>query len=107
MKKTVLILLAIVTFVMIVPTAAKEGSVSDANVDYIYWDQNEITTYWTGVTNKTNANDYQPCVGAVGGGAECGKIAYQYEYKEFGLKINVPHAHFLRSKYNTNDYQVE
>ena len=52
MKKKYLICVCIMLVLSFLAVAAKEGSLSDSRVDYIYWDQPSSNMYWTGVTNK-------------------------------------------------------
>lgn len=91
------------------PVKAATASGEDANVQYTYWDQGEINTYWSGVYNKINYNSYKPCIGSsislIGG---CGETAWQSQYVEYCKGISVlSHYHYLLSGYGTEDYKVE
>lgn len=87
---------------------ASTGEIDDSRVHMIYWDQNDIHTYWTGVTNKTGANVYKPCVGIANSDSfTCGADTYVGQYNEkSGTHSN--HVHFLwSSTYSTIDYLVQ
>lgn len=103
--------IVLIGFVAItIPTFAKQGSISDKNVDYIYWDQPEIQTYWTGVTNKIDYNYYGPCVGPtkyISGEIYCGPLAPKGAYYEKSGRLYNGHSHSLLSDYGTYDYWVE
>ncbi|MEG0240706.1 hypothetical protein [Anaerorhabdus sp.] len=98
MKKILSLLVITLTFVgAISAVSAQEGYIEDDIVAYNYWDQNNIGTYWTGVVNKVDYDQFAPCVGAKNAGYTCGAKAYQSQYKEFGLGVNAPHVHCLHS----------
>ena len=100
-------MLCTMALVVLVPISASQGSHEDDNVAMIFWDQNEISTYWTGVTNKLDSsiNYYAPCVGVYGtSDYGCGANAYKNQYKEYGYGTGSSHSHWLKSKYGTFDY---
>lgn len=86
---------------------AQEGRIDDERVTMIYWDQTDIQTYWTGVTNKISYDYYAPCVGVADGEYQCGQQAKQSQYKEFGLGVYVPHGHALYNSWHSMEYIVE
>ena len=86
--------------------AAKEGQINDERVNFIYWDQNEISTYWSGVTNKISYNNYRPCVGPAYSEWSCGAFAHKDEYKEFCLGGASHHMHSLGNKDGGFDYII-
>ena len=95
--------------VQFTPVLAATASGEDNNVSYTYWDQGNIHTYWSGVYNKINYNNYRPCIGSsissIGGG--CGEIAWQGTYQEHAEGLSVlAHYHYLKSAYGTKDYVV-
>ncbi len=91
-----------------IPVKAATASAEDDNVQYTYWDQSEIQTYWSGVYNKISYNTYRPCVGGKIIGEGCGIIANQSQYREYCKGTSVfAHYHYLLSKYGTKDYFVE
>lgn len=91
-----------------IPISAATAQGEDDNVQYVYWDQPEVKTYWSGVYNKINYNSYQPCIGSYLGKGGCGETAWQSQYKEHceGTSI-LSHYHYLLSGYGTKDYKVE
>lgn len=107
MKKIISLLIMCLLFGTTIFAYAQTGGFEDERVNYIYWDQNEKQTYWTGVTNKVNYDWYAPCVGAYQAGAECGEAAYQSQYKEYGLSVYVRHVHALLTSYGQLEYIVE
>lgn len=94
---------------IVIPVHAATASGEDDNVQYTYWDQSSIHTYWSGVYNKINYNNYKPCIASTGiGGGGCGDTAWQSQYVEHSEKIYVwGHYHYLLSYYGTEDYKVE
>lgn len=108
MKKVLSLLLITFVFVGAVSAvSAQEGYIEDDLVAYNYWDQKDISTYWTGVVNKVSYDQFAPCVGAKGGGYECGARAYQSQYREYGLGIDATHIHCLHSTSYGMQYLVE
>lgn len=107
MKKIISLLIMCLLFGTTIFAYAQTGGFEDERVNYIYWDQNEIQTYWTGVTNKVNYDWYAPCVGAKNAGVECGEAAQQGRYKEFGLAVYVSHVHGLLTSYGQLEYIIE
>ena len=106
-KKILAEFLSLIVVGMFVPVSASEGQIVDNIVNMIYWDQNEISTYWTGVTNlvPSSVNWFKPCVGVASSDVfTCGQIAYQSQYREHCFKTEYRHTHFLESKYGTSDY---
>ena len=109
-KKVISILSISAIFLSIISgynVAAKEGEINDERVHMIYWDQNDILMYWTGVTNKTSANEYSPCVGIQNSdSSNCGKNTKKGEYNEIN-GWHTRHCHFLFSNiYQSIDYLV-
>ncbi len=94
---------------IVIPVHAATATGEDDNVQYTYWDQGNIHTYWSGVYNKINYNSYKPCIGsALPGYGGCGDTAWQSQYVEHCEGIRVfNHYHYLLSGYGTEDYKVE
>ncbi len=94
---------------IVIPVHAATATGEDDNVQYTYWDQGNIHTYWSGVYNKINYNSYKPCIGsALPGYGGCGDTAWQSQYVEHCEGIRVfNHYHYLLSGYETEDYKVE
>ena len=107
MKKILTFLAVLMLFCGTVAVFAKEGTIDDERVKMIYWDQPEVQTYWTGVTNKISYDYYAPCVGVPNGGYTCGQRAYQSQYKEHGLAVYVRHGHALYNSWDSMEYIVE
>lgn len=113
MKNKILVsTLSIMTLIITIaiPVFAQQGSLNDERVDYNYWDQPEIQTYWTGVYNKIDYNYYSPCVGHKKyqeGEIYCGPQALQGMYEEKSGTLYNGHSHSLLSEYGTFDYWVE
>ncbi|MEG0409019.1 MAG: hypothetical protein RR623_09110 [Bacilli bacterium] len=109
MKKILIIFTIILVSASSIPVFAKEGFISDERVDYNYWDQEHINTYWTGVYNKIDYNYYAPCVAIQNSDVYgCGPYAYKSQYQEgFMSNITTPHMHFLMSKTGSNDYIIK
>lgn len=108
MKKFALALVATIMCLTFTPTSAATAEGSDERVDYIYWDQGEINTYWSGVYNKINYNMYRPCVNISVLGEGCGDFVPQYTYGEHCKGGSVfSHEHYLKSVYDTKDYLVK
>lgn len=106
MKKIISVLILTIAFIGVLGVSAQNGGFEDTRVNYIYWDQDEIQTYWTGVTNKVNYDNYAPCVGVNDAGYECGERAYQSQYKEFPLTVYVSHLHGLQRSTGSLEYIV-
>ena len=100
-------MVAMFALVAFVPVSAATAEGSDQNVDYTYWDQGNIYTYWSGVYNKINYNMYSPCIGTSLGGKSCGSPVPQSTYGEhnYGVRF-LGHYHYLKSAYDTEDYVV-
>lgn len=107
MKKRLLAAIIAISIFSIIGISAKSGGFEDQRVNYIYWDQEEINTYWTGVSNKVNYDNYAPCVGVINAGYECGAIAYQNQYKEFSLPVYVNHLHGLQRSTGSLEYIIK
>lgn len=109
MKKLIISAFAALCLIQFTPVLAATASGEDNNVSYTYWDQGNIYTFWSGVYNKINYNNYKPCVGSnVGIGGGCGAIAWQGVYQEHAVGLRVfGHYHYLESGYGTQDYVVK
>ena len=108
MKKKYLICVCIMLVLSFLAVAAKEGSLSDSRVDYIYWDQPSYNMYWTGVTNKISYDYYAPCVGPSNSEYGCGERAYQSQYREYGFWTSASrHMHGLLNSWNSLEYRIE
>ena len=52
MKKILSLFVIPLIFLGAIAVCAQTGGFEDSRVNYIYWDQDEIQTYWTGVTKQ-------------------------------------------------------
>ena len=111
MKKKFLVLSLLVAMITtpMLNIFAVTGSIDDHRVRMIYWDRYDWNVFYTGVTNKLNYNQFRPCVGVKNAGFECGDLASQSQYQEFGLSIRQGnhHVHLLVDKDWYKGYYVE
>ena len=107
MKKILSLFIIPLIFMGTIAISAQTGGFEDSRVNYIYWDQDEIQTYWTGVTNKISYDSYAPCVG-VNADSEynCGARAYQSQYREYGLAVYQSHIHGLEREGGHLEYVI-